>query len=196
MLDNIFNTREQEWSWILCLVGWISFILFYFISKSVEIVIIINDNWNMWIKSFSKIFTKNTTVYFSEEYREEGQAVAHVRRVLDIVACTTRYAKPKRSPSAPDSKSKKSKAQQAHPKSNSASPTPSHGGGGGAPENLGMVAIHPTPKLSEFYDFFSFSHLSPPILREYYFSFNSCSSCYTVWFLRKCGKITNLGHGL
>merc|ERR1712183_737009 len=39
-----------------------------------------------------------------------------------------------------------------------------HGGGGGAPENLGMVAIHPTPKLSEFYDFFSFSHLSPPIL--------------------------------
>jgi protein TIF31 len=119
-----------------------------------------------------------------------------VRRVLDIVACTTRYAKPKRSPSAPDSKSKKSKAQQAHPKSNSASPTPSHGGGGGAPENLGMVAIHPTPKLSEFYDFFSFSHLSPPILREYYFSFNSCSSCYTVWFLRKCGKITNLGYCL
>ncbi|XP_043722388.1 protein TSS isoform X3 [Telopea speciosissima] len=27
-----------------------------------------------------------------------------------------------------------------------------------------MVAIHPTPKLSGFYDFFSFSHLSPPIL--------------------------------
>ncbi|XVF74771.1 hypothetical protein PTKIN_Ptkin13bG0138400 [Pterospermum kingtungense] len=29
---------------------------------------------------------------------------------------------------------------------------------------MDMVAIHPTPKLSEFYDFFSFSHLSPPIL--------------------------------
>ncbi|KAB2077910.1 hypothetical protein ES319_A06G125800v1 [Gossypium barbadense] len=27
-----------------------------------------------------------------------------------------------------------------------------------------MAAIHPTPKLSEFYDFFSFSYLSPPIL--------------------------------
>ncbi|TQD68874.1 hypothetical protein C1H46_045593 [Malus baccata] len=27
-----------------------------------------------------------------------------------------------------------------------------------------MVAIHPTPKLSDFYEFFSFSHLSPPIL--------------------------------
>ncbi|GAY62743.1 hypothetical protein CUMW_220240, partial [Citrus unshiu] len=27
-----------------------------------------------------------------------------------------------------------------------------------------MAAIHPTPKLSEFYDFFSFSHLTSPIL--------------------------------
>jgi hypothetical protein len=30
-----------------------------------------------------------------------------------------------------------------------------------------MAAVHPTPKLSDFYEFFSFSHLSPPILREY-----------------------------
>ena len=27
-----------------------------------------------------------------------------------------------------------------------------------------MAAIHPTPKLSDFYEFFALSHLSPPIL--------------------------------
>jgi protein TIF31 len=31
-------------------------------------------------------------------------------------------------------------------------------------ESMDMAAIHPTPKLSEFYDFFAFSHLPPPIL--------------------------------
>ncbi|KAK9232313.1 hypothetical protein WN943_022559 [Citrus x changshan-huyou] len=30
--------------------------------------------------------------------------------------------------------------------------------------SLDKAAIHPTPKLSEFYDFFSFSHLTPPVL--------------------------------
>ncbi|XP_030970958.1 protein TSS [Quercus lobata] len=114
-----------------------------------------------------------------EDYIEEAQAVSHVRRLLDIVACTTRFAKPRRSPSTSELKSKKNKAQ-AQPKrgSNSAPPTPSDGGrspssepsvaaaaaAAAVSENIGMVAIHPTPKLSDFYEFFSFSHLSPPIL--------------------------------
>ena len=145
------------------------------------------------------VINKNGNIYFSEDYIEEAQAVSHVRRLLDIVACTTRFAKPRRSPSTSELKSKKSKAQ-AQPRrgSNSAPPTPSDGGrspssepsvaaAAAVSENIGMVAIHPTPKLSDFYEFFSFSHLSPPILREYFiFSFNSCCS---VWFLRKCGKI-------
>ena len=147
------------------------------------------------------VINKNAIIYFSEDYIEEAQSVSHVRRLLDIVACTTRFAKPRRSPSTSELKSKKSKAQ-ARPKSgsNSAPPTPSDGGGSPSSEpsvaaasaaaiseNIGMVAIHPTPKLSDFYEFFSFSHLSPPILREYFiFSFDSC---YSVWFLRKCGKI-------
>jgi hypothetical protein len=33
-------------------------------------------------------------------------------------------------------------------------------------KNVGMVAIHPTPKLLDFYEFFSFSNLTPLILRE------------------------------
>ncbi|KAF2301376.1 hypothetical protein GH714_023396 [Hevea brasiliensis] len=46
-----------------------------------------------------------------EDYAEEAQAVAHVRRLLDIVACTTRFNKSKRSsPSTPPSESKFKKA--------------------------------------------------------------------------------------
>ncbi|KAG6734003.1 hypothetical protein I3843_01G241800 [Carya illinoinensis] len=109
-----------------------------------------------------------------EDYTDEAQAFAHVRRLLDIVACTVRFAKPRRSPPTPDSRSKKSRAQQA--KSHSGPPTPSDGlarsssssSSSSDPsvsaDNLGMVAVHPTPKLSDFYEFFSISHLSPPIL--------------------------------
>ncbi|GLT57310.1 hypothetical protein SLA2020_302920 [Shorea laevis] len=78
-----------------------------------------------------------------EDYTEEAQAVAHVRRLLDITACTTRFAKSRRSPSTRNPEPSVSAAIS---------------------ENLGMAAVHPTPKLSDFYEFFSFAHLSPPIL--------------------------------
>ncbi|PRQ50579.1 putative clustered mitochondria protein [Rosa chinensis] len=94
-----------------------------------------------------------------EDYSDEAEAVAHVRRLLDLVACTTRFAKPKRSAAAPDSKSKKSGTKPVNKNSGPSSPSVS-----AISESLGMVAIHPTPKLSDFYDFFSFSHLTPPIL--------------------------------
>ncbi|XWS16492.1 hypothetical protein CRYUN_Cryun34aG0093000 [Craigia yunnanensis] len=114
-----------------------------------------------------------------EDYTEEAQAVAHVRRLLDIVACTTRFSKPKRlrsqSSSGPfDSKPKKVNSRP-HQPNNNAPPAPPDGGEGSTSEttssisaaiseSMDMAAIHPIPKLSEFYDFFSFSHLSPPIL--------------------------------
>lgn len=107
-----------------------------------------------------------------EDYADEVQAVAHVRRLLDIVACTTRFSKPRRSPGTPESRSKKSRGHQ-QPKSSSGPPSPSDGGAPSSPElsvssaiseNHGMAAVHPTPKLSDFYEFFSFAHLSPPIL--------------------------------
>ncbi|XP_061340080.1 protein REDUCED CHLOROPLAST COVERAGE 3 [Gastrolobium bilobum] len=110
-----------------------------------------------------------------EDYAEEAQAVAHVRRLLDIVACTTRFGKPKRGLSSPDSKPKKNgKAQHQNKTSLSPPATPNGESRVGSPsseppaspisDNVGMVAIHPTPKLSDFYEFFSFSHLSSPIL--------------------------------
>ncbi|XP_031385813.1 protein TSS isoform X2 [Punica granatum] len=113
-----------------------------------------------------------------EDYTEEAQAVAHVRRLLDIIACTTRFSKPKPTnkpqpplPSPSDTRAKKSRARNPAPDH---PPSPSDGKApGGSPSEpavsavspeLDMAAIHPTPKLSEFYDFFSFSHLPPPIL--------------------------------
>ncbi|XP_014516280.1 protein TSS isoform X2 [Vigna radiata var. radiata] len=111
-----------------------------------------------------------------EDYTEEAQAVAHVRRVLDIVACTTRFGRPKRSLSSPESRPKKNgKAQHQNKTSLSPPGTPNGESRIGSPsseappsaisDNLGMKAIHPTPKLSDFYEFFSLSHLSPPILQ-------------------------------
>ncbi|WJX42739.1 hypothetical protein P8452_29936 [Trifolium repens] len=110
-----------------------------------------------------------------EDYNDEIQAITHVRRLLDIIACTTRFGKPKRNLLGPDSKPKKNgKAQNQNKSSVSPPATPNGEIRVGSPlseppaspisDNVGMVAIHPTPKLSDFYEFFSFSHLTPPIL--------------------------------
>ncbi|KAF2547485.1 hypothetical protein F2Q70_00019984 [Brassica cretica] len=82
--------------------------------------------------------------YATEDYVEESQALTQVRRVLDIVACTTRF-------------SSVSKA--------SSNKLVAVGNGNPAAVGLDMVAIHPTPKLSQFYEFFSIPNVSPPILR-------------------------------
>ncbi|KAL0723533.1 hypothetical protein Bca4012_038132 [Brassica carinata] len=81
-----------------------------------------------------------------QDYVEESQALTQVRRVLDIVACTTRFFS-----SASKSSTSKSLAVG--------------NGNSAAPEGLDMVAIHPTPKLSQFYEFFSVHNVSPPILQ-------------------------------
>ncbi|KAG5021479.1 hypothetical protein JHK85_017821 [Glycine max] len=108
-----------------------------------------------------------------EDYTDEAQAIAHVRRVLDIVACTTRFGRPKRS--VPSSESRPKKNGKAQHQNQTSLGTPNGESRVGSPsseappsaisDNVGMKAIHPTPKLSDFYEFFSFSHLSPPILR-------------------------------
>lgn len=86
------------------------------------------------------------TIIATENYVEESQALTQVRRVLDIVACTTRF-------------SSVSKA--------SSNKLIAVGNGNPAAEGLDMVAIHPTPKLSQFYEFFSIPNVSPPILRKF-----------------------------
>ncbi|KAI3513902.1 hypothetical protein L1887_12126 [Cichorium endivia] len=107
-----------------------------------------------------------------EDYTEES-AVAHVRRLLDIVACTTAFGGSSNSPkntstTAPRSKEsassdvetgqdKKSNGEAKSPKTDvSISSDPSEKGDAAA-------EIYPPPKLGQFYDFFSFSHLTPPV---------------------------------
>ncbi|KAK4837938.1 hypothetical protein QYF36_009678 [Acer negundo] len=118
-----------------------------------------------------------------EDYRTEAEAVGHVRRLLDIVACTTRFSKSRnaKSPSSESRAKKNGGGRPHHPTATANRPQPSDADNQGGPHatllpsdeasitsamspSLDMAAIHPTPKLSEFYDFFSFSHLSPPIL--------------------------------
>lgn len=128
--------------------------------------------------------------------------MAHVRRLLDIVACTTRFGKSKggratstataaaSSSSSPtgfsaggtESRGKKSKSQSSSRPSSPTNgdvktprtPEPSVG------EGYDMVAIHPIPKLSDFYEFFNFSHFTPPILSGFTFISHFLFFC---WFL-------------
>lgn len=88
-----------------------------------------------------------------EEDYTENDAIAHVRRLLDIVACTTAFG-PKQG--------RKEKE-----------PGPTEEGELGSEKKEGVVTatggekgevnMCPPPRLGQFYDFFSFSHLTPPI---------------------------------
>ncbi|CAD6241976.1 unnamed protein product [Miscanthus lutarioriparius] len=84
-----------------------------------------------------------------EDYTEE-LAVAHVRRLLDIVACTTAFGakKPEQKPASPDAAAAES--------AKTGSPGKTAPGGGEEP-------MYPPPKLEQFYDLFTFSHLTPPL---------------------------------
>lgn len=99
----------------------------------------------------------------AEEYATEEQAVAHVRRLLDIVACTTAFAKQKQ-----QQQNSSSCAISATSESAPESPIPA------ISDKFDMAAIHPLPKLADFYDFFSFSHLTSPIICNH--------PCYTFPF--------------
>lgn len=107
---------------------------------------------------------------YTEDY-DERSATAHVRRLLDIVACTTSFGPSEKKEDSGknvlavhDSKaSKKSQRKRASPppeKNSSASPPPASKDvdvdGDGEIGNL-------CPRLGSFYEFFSLSHLTPPL---------------------------------
>lgn len=93
--------------------------------------------------------------------------MAHVRRLLDIVACTTWFGPSastqdkaksdsgKNAPGAQDKTAKKTTSQANTAKQSSSS------------KEVLMEADgemnHSCPKLGSFYEFFSLSHLNPPI---------------------------------
>ncbi|CAO2823066.1 unnamed protein product [Amaranthus hypochondriacus] len=76
-----------------------------------------------------------------DDYTEKD-AITHVRRLLDIVACTTTFG----------------------PKVGRKETGPKEGEmDNGKKEDKGEIDMSPPPRLAQFYDFFSFSHLTPPI---------------------------------
>ncbi|KAL9254398.1 REDUCED CHLOROPLAST COVERAGE 3-like protein, partial [Drosera capensis] len=97
-----------------------------------------------------------------EDYTEDAHVLAHVRRLLDIVACTTGFSKPKAQ--RPTSVKPTNSTGPFSANGDSAPPPPATAISVISPEN-DMAAIQPAPKLAEFYDFFSLAHLTSPILR-------------------------------
>ncbi|KAK1414035.1 hypothetical protein QVD17_29773 [Tagetes erecta] len=108
-----------------------------------------------------------------EENYTDDLAVAHVRRLLDIVACTTAFggsSTPKTTASATTrsttNRSGSSDEETGDKKTNSGVKSPkTEPPIGSDPSEKGdpMAEIYPPPRLGQFYDFFSFSHLTPPI---------------------------------
>ncbi|KAL4571337.1 hypothetical protein LXL04_018095 [Taraxacum kok-saghyz] len=108
-----------------------------------------------------------------EDYTEES-AVAHIRRLLDIVACTTAFGgssnSPKNTSTAAPTRSKESGSSDGEigqdKKSNVETKSPKTDGeisSDLSEKGDAAAEIYPPPKLGQFYDFFSFSHLTPPI---------------------------------
>ncbi|KAH9620821.1 hypothetical protein KSS87_015128 [Heliosperma pusillum] len=125
---------------------------------------------------------KPCTLTLIEEAYDKESAEAHVRRLLDIVACTTSFG-----PSAHVSKAEDGKVAQDKPKKSGGK---SGGGGRQSPpstadksdgksnmnanttslkDDISMMidgegeTNNACPKLGSFYEFFSLSHLSPPL---------------------------------
>ncbi|GAY48522.1 hypothetical protein CUMW_112300 [Citrus unshiu] len=111
-----------------------------------------------------------------EDYSEE-QAVAHIRRLLDIVACTNSFGA---SPKPPGRTSAGSNIESEPTSPNGGDSKPNKAGENRAGVCVGHVAksgkdtseitekgdavsMCPPPRLGQFYDFFSFSHLTPPL---------------------------------
>ena len=119
----------------------------------------------------------NLFLPFTEDYDEES-ATAHVRRVLDIVACTTYFGPSanrdsKADKNAPDTtkaskKSSKSNGGNNKQQHSSPPPTPSSPAAAAAAKDAASIdgegeMSSACPKLGSFYEFFSLSHLTPPL---------------------------------
>lgn len=93
----------------------------------------------------------------AEDYDEE-RAVAHVRRLLDIVACTTNFGPPSPSPAknvaGTVAKSGKSEVPPVKQSTKDAAV---------ATADMDGEISHSCPKLENFYEFFSLSHLTAPL---------------------------------
>lgn len=78
--------------------------------------------------------------------------MTHIRRLLDITACTSAFGKPT------------GKSIAAVSVENSPKLKPKD-------QNLDLAdgSMYPPPRLGQFYDFFSFSHLTPPFQCKFFY---------------------------
>ncbi|XP_073110528.1 protein REDUCED CHLOROPLAST COVERAGE 1 isoform X2 [Elaeis guineensis] len=100
---------------------------------------------------------KPCTLSLIEEDYDEESAVAHVRRLLDIIACTSCFGpSPVKDSAGKDAKrSAAGGGGVAAPKT---APPPKEAPADGEEEMSGAC-----PRLGAFYEFFSLSHLTPPV---------------------------------
>ena len=102
----------------------------------------------------------------AEEYDEEELAVSHVRRVLDIVACTTSFG------AWGSSKNNSPKSDEnaiANNKSKS--------------DDEEETTRNSCPKLGTFYHFFSLSHLTPPLQCTLFYYTTALLTMFLSFFL-------------
>lgn len=120
---------------------------------------------------------KPCVLTLSDEDYDEELAVAHVRRLLDIVACTTCFGPSataqdklksdtgKNAPAAQDNKTSKKTTTKSP--STAAISTKKSSSPKSASKDVPVDAegemSHSCPKLGSFYEFFSLSHLTPPL---------------------------------
>ncbi|TKY73152.1 TSS protein [Spatholobus suberectus] len=98
-----------------------------------------------------------------EDYTEE-LTVAHIRRLLDIVACTTSFASAAKPPAGKSKEPTEPDSENGLETSPKPKPVDSNSDSGNAKSDKvdGDISMCPPPRLGQFYDFFSFSHLTPP----------------------------------
>ncbi|GKA08210.1 protein TSS [Tanacetum coccineum] len=104
---------------------------------------------------------KPCTLTLVEEEYEAETATAHVRRLLDIVACTTSFGP---SPVIKDDSvtEVKANAKKGSKKTKSTEAAPPQEAAAKDVDGDGELS-NSCPKLGSFYEFFSLSHLTPPI---------------------------------
>ncbi|KAF8380048.1 hypothetical protein HHK36_027518 [Tetracentron sinense] len=112
-----------------------------------------------------------------EEDYDEDRTVAHVRRLLDIVACTTCFGhaaskdcKCENGKNAEEAQDKTTKQSSKSHASNKQSSSSSSSSKDVSMEVEGEMSSA-CPKLGSFYEFFSLSHLTPPLQRMRFLSF-------------------------
>ncbi|KAI5585584.1 hypothetical protein BDE02_06G155700 [Populus trichocarpa] len=101
-----------------------------------------------------------------EDYTEE-QSIAHIHRLLDIVACTTSFGASSTSPTKTPGRTGGSKESGSTETGGDNKKIVNKSGKDACTDAMekadAAVSMCPPPRLGQFYEFFSFSHLTPPV---------------------------------